>query len=873
MRLRELLIILLLLLAILPVSAQISLGDGFTADYNNPKEYYIGGITVSGVKYLDGNVLIMLSGLTVGDKVKIPGDKISQSVRKLWEQGLFEDIKVSVSKVVDDQVFINFNLKERPRLSKFQFTGIKKSDADDIRQKIRLVKGDYVTDNLIIKTTNIIRKFYNDKGFLNTDVHIELKKDSATANEVTMYINIDRNEKVKVYTITIHGNKNIGTDLIKASLSKTKEKSVFNPMNNMDKVVYNTAKDVATVDFLEVGNVLEQHVSDNIRIRLFKSSKFIDEDYQADKQKLIGKYNQLGYRDARIIRDSISKNDDNTINIDIWIEEGPKYFIHSITWVGNTKYSSKFLDRILKVSKGDVYDQAALEEALTYNPSGADIRSLYMDDGYLFFDVSPVETRVQNDSIDIEIRMHEGKQATVNKVTIKGNTKTNDHVALREIQTRPGQLFSRDRLIRSQRQLAQLRYFDAEKLTPNVNPNPEDGTVDISYDVTETSADQIELSGGWGYGRIVGTLGLSFNNFSLKNITNLKSWKPIPAGDGQKLSLRFQTYGKGYYSYSFSFTEPWLGGRKPLALSLSYYHSKYTNGLAANDASFAYFKIDGISVGLGTQLRWPDDYFSLYQSLNYNRYNTYNYASIFTFGGGNGVYNALSYSVTLSRNSVDAPIFARNGSELSFNVEVTPPYSWFRGNVDYSSMSASERYKWVEYYKIKFKGAWYINLVEKLVMTPRIQFGFLGAYNQNLGETPFERFYLGGDGLSGTNNMDGRELIGMRGYANNSLTPGYPTTIGGTVYTRYTLELRYPISLNPSATIFGLGFVEAGNDWLYWKNFNPFNVYRSVGVGVRVFLPMFGLLGLDWGYGIDAIPGVPGANGGQFHFSINSSID
>ncbi|MFZ4521330.1 MAG: BamA/OMP85 family outer membrane protein [Bacteroidales bacterium] len=873
MRLRNILIILFLLLFILPVSAQLSLGDGQITDYTSPKEFYIGGITVSGVKYLDGNVLIMLSGLTVGDKVKVPGDKISQSVRKLWEQGLFENIQVSVSKVVDDQVFLNFHLTERPRLSKFQFNGIKKSDADDIRQKIRLVKGDYVTDNLKIKTSNIIRKFYNDKGFLNTEVDIQLKKDSSASNEVTMYINIDKNEKVKVYSINIHGNSRIGADMIKSSFKKTKEKSLFNPMNDMDKVVYNTAKEAVTLDFVEIGNVLGQQASDNIRLRIFKSSKFIDEDYQADKLLLIGKYNSMGYRDARILRDSISKNTDNTINIDLWIEEGPKYYIRSITWVGNTKYTSKFLDRILKIGKGDVYDQAALEEALTYNPSGADIRSLYMDDGYLFFDVVPVETKVQSDSIDLEIRMHEGKQATVNKVTIKGNTKTNDHVALREVQTRPGQLFSRDRLIRSQRQLAQLKYFDAEKLTPNVVPNPEDGTVDIGYEVTETSADQIELSGGWGYGRIVGTLGLSFNNFSLRNITNLKSWKPIPAGDGQKLSLRFQTYGKGYYSYSFSFTEPWLGGRKPLALSLSYYHSKYTNGLAANDVSYAYFKIDGVSVGLGTQLRWPDDYFSLYQSVNYNRYNTYNYASIFTFGGGNGVYNALSYGIALSRNSVDAPIFARNGSEITLGLDVTPPYSLFRGNVDYQSMTPAVRYKWVEYYKIKFKAAWYIDLIEKLVMTPRVRIGFLGAYNQDLGVTPFERFYLGGDGLSGTNNMDGRELIGMRGYANNSLTPGYPTTIGGTVYTRYTLELRYPISLNPSATIFGLGFVEAGNDWLKWSSFNPFNVYRSVGVGVRVFLPMFGLLGLDWGYGLDAVPGVPGANGGQFHFSINSSID
>ncbi len=873
MRLHNLLIILFILLFSLPLSAQISLGDNLVTDYASPKEFYIGGITVSGVKYLDGNVLIMLSGLTVGDKIKVPGEKISQAVRKLWEQGLFEDIKVSVSKVVDNQIFINFQLKERPRLSKFQFNGIKKSDADDIRQKIRLVKGDYVTDNLILKTKNIIRKFYNDKGFLNTDVEIVLKKDTASSNEVTMYINIDKNEKVKVYTINIHGNQQIGSDVIKASLKKTKEKSLFNPMNDMDKVVYNSAKEAATLDFLEIGNVLEKQASDNIRLRIFKSSKFIDDDYQADKLLLVGKYNALGYRDARVVKDSISKNPDNTINIDLWLEEGPKYYIRSITWIGNTKYNAKFLDRILKIRAGEVYDQSALEEALTYNPNGADIRSLYMDDGYLFFDVVPVETRVQNDSVDIEIRMREGKQAIVNKVSIKGNTKTNDHVALREVQTRPGQLFSRDRLIRSQRQLAQLKYFDAEKLTPNVNPNPEDGTVDIGYEVTETSSDQIELSGGWGYGRIVGTVGLSFNNFSLKNIANLKAWKPIPAGDGQKLGLRFQTYGKGYYSYSFSFTEPWMGGRKPVALSLSYYHSKYTNGLAANDVGYSYMKIDGVSVGLGTQLHWPDDYFSLYHSLNFNRYNTHNWSSLFTFGGSDGTYNSLSYAIALSRNSVDAPIFAKNGSEFTINFELTPPYSLFKGDVDYKSMPVNERYKWIEFYKIKFKAAWYINLIEKLVMTPRIRVGFLGTYNKELGVTPFQRFYLGGDGLSGTNNMDGRELIGMRGYTNNSLTPGYPVPIGGTVYTKYTLELRYPISLNPSATIFGFGFVEAGNDWLYWSNFNPFNVYRSAGFGIRVFLPMFGLLGLDWGYGLDAVPGVPGANGGQFHFSINSSID
>jgi outer membrane protein insertion porin family len=874
MRLRQLILLLYFSLLFTPsLFAQISIGGNDVTDYSAPKDYYLGGVTVSGVKYLDGNVLVMLSGLTVGEKIKIPGDKVSRAIRKLWEQGLFEEVSISVTRIVNDQIFLDIYLKERPRLSKFQFNGIKKSDADDIREKIRLVKGDYVTDNLIIKTKNIIYDFYHDKGFLNAEVEIIQRRDSAAANEVTLIINIDKNEKVKVYNITLHGNKQIGEDLLTASFKKTKEKSVFNPLNDLEEALAQSTVAAAQTNFTDMADIMGKHATDNVKIRLFKSSKFIEEDYEEDKTNLVAKYNSMGYRDARILRDSISKNDDNTINIDLWVEEGPKYYIRSITWVGNTKYKSDFLDRILKIRKGDVYDQDALDQALTYNPSGADIRSLYMDDGYLFFDVVPVETRVENDSIDLEIRMHEGKQATISRVTIKGNTKTNDHVALREVQTRPGQLFSRDRLIRSQRQLAQLKYFDAEKLAPNVSPNQEDGTVDISYDVTETSADQIELSGGWGYGRIIGTLGLSFNNFSLRNLINLKAWKPIPSGDGQKLSLRFQTYGAGYFSYSFSFTEPWLGGRKPLALSLSYFHSRYTNGYAANDPLFGYFKIDGVSVGLGTQLRWPDDYFSLYQSVNYNRYNTMNYSQIFAFGGGDGVYNALSYGIVLSRNSVDAPIFAKTGSEFSINLEVTPPYSWFDGDVDYQAIPFSDRFKMVEYYKIKFKGAWYINLIEKLVLTPRVQFGYLGTYTPSLGVTPFERFYLGGDGLSGYNNMDGRELIGMRGYTNNSLTPGYPSTLGGTVYTKYTFELRYPVSLNPNATIYALTFLEAGNDWLEWDNFNPFNVYRSLGFGVRVYLPMFGLLGLDWGYGLDAVPGVPGANGGQFHFSINSSLD
>jgi len=543
---KRFLILFLLLVLLVPVSkAQITIGQQAGLDYSNPKEYIIGGITVSGVKYLDANVLIMLSGLTVGEKVKIPSDRITGSVRKLWDQGLFEDIQISVTTIIDNQVFLDIWLKERPRLSKFQFSGIKKSDADDIRDKIRLVKGEYVTDNMILKTKNIIRKFYTDKGFLNVQINIQQKKDTSAANDVVLYININKNERVKVYSINIHGNTQLNHEMVMAAMKKTKEKSVFNPMDGMSGMIVDATTHAAILDFDEIANDMEKQGMSTIRLRIFKSSKFIPEDYEEDKQTFIKKYNALGYRDARIIRDSISKFDESSINIDIWVDEGPKYYIRKISWVGNTKYPSDVLSHFLKLKKGDVYDQETLETALSYNPNGADIRSLYMDDGYLFFDVVPVETRVENDSIDLEIRMHEGPQATISKVTIKGNTKTNDHVALREVQTRPGQLFSRDNLIRSQRQLAQLKYFDAEKLTPNVNPKPELGQVDIEYGVEETSADQIELSGGWGYGRIIGTLGLSFNNFSLRNITNFKAWRPIPAGDGQKLSVRFQTYGAG----------------------------------------------------------------------------------------------------------------------------------------------------------------------------------------------------------------------------------------------------------------------------------------------------------------------------------------
>jgi outer membrane protein insertion porin family len=844
-------------------------------DYSSPKKFEIGGITVSGIEYLDQNVLIMLSGLKVGARVDVPGEEITNAIKKLWEQGLFEDIRITATSFQGDVVFLDIFLLERPRLTKFAFKGVKKSEADNIREEMRLTRGDVVTDNLLMRIRNIISGYYSEKGFLDVEVDIRQIPDTTKENNVILDIVIDKKDRVKIYQINVYGNEHMTVQKVKSTFKETKEKGLFTPLNGMDKLLIDVVWDVLQLKFPKMIEDFQSYVNDNVRFRIFKSSKFIENNYEEDLVKLVNKYNDMGFRDAKILRDSISRNEDGTLNIDIWIEEGNRYYFRNITWVGNTKYTSEQLNNILRIQKGDVYNKDLLTTNLTFNPNGFDVSSLYLDDGYLFFTVDPVEVKVEHDSIDLEIRIREGKQATINKVEVRGNTKTNDHVVIREIKTRPGELFSREAIIRTVRELGQLRYFNPETISPDVLPNPEDGTVDIIYSVEETSADQIELSGGWGYGRIIGTLGVSFNNFSLRNFFKKGAWKPIPSGDGQKLSLRVQSYGRGYISYSASFTEPWLGGRKPNAFSVSYYHSMYSNGLPRNDVNRAYFKINGLTFGLGQRLKWPDDFFTLYQAVNLQRYTLKDYTTIFTFGDGSGTYNNFNYNIVLGRNST-APsyIYPRTGSDLSLSLEVTPPYSLF-SDADYTKMEDTEKYRWIEYHKWKFSAAYFLEVAPKFVLMGRLKYGFLGSYNSDIGITPFERFYLGGDGLSGYNNLDGREIIGMRGYGNETLTPFYyrDQNVGGTVYCKYTLEMRYPLSLNPSATIYALGFLEAGKAWLYHPGFDPFDLYRSAGFGLRVFLPMFGMLGLDWGYGFDEVPGLPGANGGQFHFSINQSID
>ncbi len=847
MIMKKLFFLFLCLIIINTLTAQTYINENINnIDYNSPKEYVIGGITFSGAQFLDNNILIMLTGLNVGDTISVPGDKISKAIQNLWKQGLFGNISVSAAKIHENTIFLDFKVEEKPRLSKFSFTGIKKSEADNLREKINLTKGDVVSDNMIIKTKTIIKNHFIDKGFLFTEVDIIQKKDTMSANSVILTINIDKKSKVKINAINFTGNTPYKSNIIKRMRGKEEYLS--------EATLRRTMKDTKQKNFF----------------RIFKSSKFVESNFEKDKERIIQKFNELGFRDALIVKDSVYKFDNKSINIDIVLSEGHKYYFRNIKWVGNTKYSDAYLSNVLGIKAGDVYNQKALESKLYMSQDGLDISSLYLDDGYLFFSVTPVEINVEKDSIDLEIRIYEGKQARIKRVTIKGNTKTHDHVIMREIRTKPGQLFNRSDILRSQRELVQLGYFNQEKLGVNPKPDPTDGTVDIEYTVEETSSDQVELSGGWGAGRVVGTLGVSFNNFSFKNFFKKGAWSPVPSGDGQKLSLRAQSYGVGFQSYNLSFTEPWFGGRKPNALSVSLYHSIQSNGLSKGNDKREAISINGVSVGLGKRLTWPDDYFTIYHTIGLQNYQVDNYYSSFSFS--DGYSNNLNYSIIFGRNSIDAPIYPRSGSENVLSLELTPPFSFF-SNKDYSTLTDQEKFKWIEYHKWKFNSSWYTKLAGNLVLNMRSKFGFLGLYNRNIGTSPFQRFYLGGDGLSGFS-LDGREIIALRGYANNSLTPrGTLGYIGGTIFNKYTMEVRYPVSLNPMATIYVLGFAEAGNCWEKFKDYNAFQVKRSAGVGVRIFLPMFGLLGLDWGYGFDEIPGVPTANKSQFHFSIGQSIE
>ena len=813
-------------------------------DYSTPKSYEIGGIMVNGADNLNNSTLIAISGLTVGETIEIPSDNISIAITKLWKEGLFADINITIDKIVENTIFLNINLKENSRLSKFKFKGkISKSDISTLKGDLKLMRGKILTQNIINNSVGLIKAYYINKGFLNVAVGYLTTIDTSAINSENLIFNINKGKRIKIKEIKIIGRDKIA---------------------NANKTFFNRQDTVFAISDRKVKKSMKETKAKNWW-RIFKVSKFIDKNYTKDKESLIAKYNEVGYRDARVTKDTTYLNKDNTLSVEITIEEGELYKFGKISFVGNKVYTTKELSRQLGIKEGDVFDQSILDARLFGGPEGADISSLYLDDGYLFFNATPIEVAVNNKNIDLEIRIYEGKQARVNKVIIKGNTKTNDHVIMREIRTRPGDLFKRSDIMRSQRELSQMPFFDPEAFDVKVEPDPGRNEVDITYVLAEKSADQIQLQGGWGANRIVGSLSLSFNNFSTRNIFKGDRWTPLPSGDGQRISLKASSNGAYYQNYNISFTEPWLGGKKANTLSVSLYKSISSNGQQGDNREA--IEITGLTVGLGKRLKYPDDYFTIYNGINFQQYKLINSQSFFTFK--DGYSNNINYNILLGRNSVDQLIYPRRGSNFSLSLKATPPYSLFDGVDDYSTLNDQEKYKWIEYYKWQFKSSWFSAFTDKLVLATRIEMGLLGAYNNNLGIAPFERFYVGGDGLSGMGMVyDGRELISLRGYSNNSISP----QTGGTIYNKYTTELRYALSLNQSSTIYALGFLEAGNAWDNFDNFNPFGVKRSAGIGVRIMLPMIGMMGLDYGWGLDDIPGNPNANGGQFHFSMGQQF-
>jgi len=821
------------------VWAQQQMGHDTLAvmDYSNPKEYIIADVTVSGIEFIQKEVLVSLSGLKVGSTITLPGDKVTDVLKKFWSQGLFGDAMISASQIRNDSVWIDIYLTERPRLSHLEITGIGKSETQDIMEKINLRNGQQVTDDIMDNTKRIIREHFIEKGFLNADAQIILSDDTLRVNMVQMEIQVHKNDRVKIDEIFFNGVTAFKPVVLRRKMKDTKK----------------------------------------VNINFFKASKLVSQSFKDDKKKLVAFYNENGYRDAKILSDSVAfvPGSDKRLNLYLNMEEGDKYYFGDITWVGNTKYPSEFLSAVLGIEKGDVFDQTVLDERLLMDEDA--VNGVYLNNGYLFSSITPVETSVDDDTIDFEMRIYEGEIATINKVIITGNDRTNEHVVRREIRTLPGDKFSKAELIRTVRELANLGHFDPEQIEPSPIPNQADGTVDIEYKLVERATDQLEVSGGYGGGMLVGTVGIRFSNFAASRIFQPKAWRPVPSGDGQTFSVRAQTNGRVYQSYNFSFVEPWFGGRKPNSFSLSGYYSKmnrnpyaFIYGGNKNDIPDEYYSVIGTSIGLGKRLSWPDDFFTLYNAVSYQRYKVKEYPGLFLVK--NGQFNNFSFTTTIGRNSQDQIIYPRQGSNLSLSLQLTPPYSLFNPGRDYASLPDDQKYKWVEYHRWWFKADWYHQMLGDLVLMTRMQFGYLGHYNNDIGPSPFEGFDVGGDGLSGYN-LYGREVIAQRGYPNRSLTPkdAYGNK-SGNVYTKYTLELRYPVSLNPSATIFVLTFLEGGNAWYSIDQFNPFEAKRAAGVGIRAFLPMFGLLGIDWGYGFDPYPDHPGASGSQFHFTIGQQF-
>jgi outer membrane protein insertion porin family len=818
-----------------------------TKDFVKGKKYVLDSIGVSGLKTYNAQTVISFSGLRKGQEISLPGDEISGVLNKLWGLELFSDISFFVTKVEGRKIAVEIEIEELPTLSEVKINGIKKGQTETIISDTELKAGKKLSESFMTNTQNYLENKYRKDGFLNTKVTLNTIKDTIESNTYKMVVNIDKGPRVKIKEIKFDGNQIFSTKKLQSKLKNTKHKT---------------------------------------SIRFWKRSKFIKKNFKEDLATLIDFYKEEGYRDARILSDTLIKNDDssNTIDLNLNLEEGNKYYFGDINFIGNTIYSNAILQQILGLKKGDVYNGVLLKERIADNtkPDANDITNLYQNTGYLFSNINAVEVSAISDTINFEIRITEGKLANFNKIVVEGNTKTNDHVIYRELRTKPGELYSKDKLVRTVREIGQLGFFDAEQISPELeNVDPNSGTIDVRFDLVESGASQIELQGGYGQGGFIGTLGLSFNNFSMRNIFDKKTYKPLPMGDGQKLALRLQA-SQFYSTYSFSFTEPWLGNQQPVQFSSSLQHTTqyrydYFTGLADKSQSFV---ISGVTFGLAKRLKVPDDFFQLSQSISFQYYNLNNYfTGLFTFGDGEA--NNLAYTISLSRDNTRInPIFPTGGSSFNISAKFTPPYSLFTGR-DFSilenlpefqdsngnpliALIDQEKFKWLEFYKVKFNGTWYTKIFADLVLKTQADFGFIGTYNQSRGNIPFERFFLGGDGMVNYA-LDGRENIALRGYPNQSLS----NRDGSVIYNKFSLELRYPITLKPSASIYALTFLEAGNGYDSFRTFDPFNSKRSAGAGVRIFMPAFGLLGIDFGYGFDnPNPNTFSPNGWETHFVI-----
>lgn len=824
-------------------------------DYKDPKKYIINKFDIVGSQYFDKNIIRSITGIFVEQEIELPGEEISKAVKALWKQGLFTDIEFRIDNVNGNRADLLLYVTEKPRLSNYFFKGIKKGQAEDISKKLTSLKGRPITPSMENTIKNTVQEFYREKGYLAPSVRFNVQNDSFALNSAVIYIDVDKGPKAKITSIEFEGVEALSTAKARKAMKETRQKTTIKFFNESDKEILTDKtrfkKALYTLANLNFKSV-KQFFEERVIISLFKGAKFNEEKFIADKRALIDFYNKEGYRDAVITYDTVYMPRTNEVKIKIKVNEGKKYYYRNIEFKGNAKYSSEILNKILGIKKGDVYNTELLQKKLNMDPNGADISSLYYDDGYLFFSVDPKEMGFFGDSIDLEIRISEGPQATIKNVIIEGNDKTSEHVIRRELRTLPGQKFSRTDLIRSQREIANLGFFDPQETQVVPVPNPQDGTVDIKYVVTEKSADQIELSAGWGGAQgIIGTLGLSFNNFSIKNIKEKKAWTPLPTGDGQKLSVRVQSNGKQYQTYNFSFTEPWLGGRKPNALSFSAFRSRYQLMNYSTNKAYGSQVTNGASVALGTRLKFPDDYFILQTSLNYQNYKLNNfreriYSEAATIENGN--FNNLNLKLTLSRNSLDQPLYPTSGSNVSLSGQFTLPYSLFRKDEFYQdAKSVEDKWKWVEYHKWRLTLDWYqaLDKKNKLVFRAAAKFGFLGQYSKKAGLSPFERFEVGGNGLPSNIVLFGQDIISQRGYG------VYSDDGGDAIFNKFTMELRYPFSLNPSATIYGLVFAEAANSYRTFKTYDPFQLNKAVGIGVRAYLPMFGLLGVDYGIRFD----------------------